>query len=410
MRMIWSLLVEAADAILANRSRTLLTLLGIVIGISSVITVIAAGDGGKAIIMQEFEGLAPTTLQIGPNWSLSGGDRQFRGEPITDRDIDDLEREVPIIQSITPIRSTRTLIRRGETEQDLSVTGTNANYVDFVEFEIDSGRIITPEEEAEQAKVAIIGSLIADEFFPGEDPVGKHLVLFDTPFLVVGVLERKDNAYSVSISDPDESFNNAIVVPVSVFRRFFGGEGGYWTVMAKASSIPEIERAKREVLEVLARNHGLWNEIDNKFRVSGMKEQLDMINTVIGTVTVGVAVLAGISLLVAAIGIMNIMLVSVRERTREIGVRKAIGAKYRHILFQFLIETLLLCGGGGLIGLGIAFGAAALIARFAGWPAVVSPFTASLAIGLSLLTGLLSGFYPAARAAKLPPHEALRYE
>jgi putative ABC transport system permease protein len=408
--MIWSMLVEATDAILANRSRTLLTLLGIVIGISSVITVIAAGDGGKAIIMEEFEGLAPTTLQIGVNWGLSGNDRTFRGEPITDRDIYDLEHEVPIIQSVTPIRSMNTLVRRGEVANDLSVTGTNANYVDFVEFELDAGRIINDSEETEQAKVAIIGSLIADEFFPGEDPVGKHLVLFDTPFLVVGVLERKDNAYSVSLSNPDENFNNAIVVPVSVFRRFFGGEDGYWTVMAKANSIPEIERAKRQILQVLARNHGLWKENEDKFRVSGMKEQLDMINTVISTVTIGVAVLAGISLLVAAIGIMNIMLVSVRERTREIGVRKAIGAKYRHILLQFLIETLLLCGGGGLIGLGAALGAAALIARFAGWPAVVSPVTASLAIGLSLFTGLLSGFYPAARAAKLPPQEALRYE
>jgi putative ABC transport system permease protein len=408
--MIWSLMREAIDAIAAHRSRTALTLLGIVIGISSVITVIAAGDGGRAIITEEFEGLAPTTLQIRPAWGLGGGDTPYRAETITDRDIDDLEREVPIIHSVAPIRQMRTTVSRGEVASSLMVTGTNANYVNFVEFELDSGRIITEEEEERQEKAVIIGSLIAEEFFPGEEPVGQYLTIFDTPFLVVGVLERKDNAYSVSISNPDETFNNALVVPVSVFRRFFGGGDGYWLVMAKANSIPEIEEATEAVLHVLARNHGLWNETENKFVISGMKEQLDMINTVLSTVTAGVALLAGISLLVAAIGIMNIMLVSVKERTREIGIRKALGATYGQITLQFLVETLLLCGGGGAIGLGVAIGAATLIARFAGWPAVVSPMTAAMAVGLSLLTGLLSGFYPAARAGRLQPQEALRYE
>jgi putative ABC transport system permease protein len=408
--MLRSLLGEAIDAIIANRSRTLLTLLGIVIGIGSVITVIAAGEGGRTIVMQEFEGLSPTTLQISPNWGLGGRDEPFDPEPITDRDIDDLEEEVPLVESITPLRSMSAIVRRGEIEKRLAITGTNSNYVEFVEFELAAGRIISPQEETEQAKVTIIGSLIADEYFPGEDPVGKHIVVRDTPFLIVGVLERKENEYSVSLSNPDESFNNAVVVPISVFRRFFGGEQGYWMVMAKATSIPVIDQARQDVLSVLARNHGLWNDAEAKFRVDGMKEQLDMINTIIGTITAGVALLAGISLLVAAIGIMNIMLVSVKERTREIGVRKAIGAKYRHILMQFLIETLLLCGGGGAIGLGLAAGAAHFIARLAGWPAVINATTAGLAIGLSLVTGLLSGFYPAARAAKLPPQEALRYE
>ncbi|MFW5716921.1 MAG: ABC transporter permease [Spirochaetota bacterium] len=408
--MLRSLLVEAVDAILANRSRTILTLLGIVVGIASVITVIAAGDGGRTIVMQEFEGLSPTTLQIGPNWGLGGGDFSFRPETITDRDIRDLEQEVDIIESVTPMRQTTAVVRRGEEESRRTVTGTNSNYVDFVEFEIRSGRLLTPEEEANQSKSVIIGSLIADEFFPGEDPVGEYIRIFDTPFRVIGVLERKENEYSVSISNPDETFNNAVVVPVSVFRRFFGGEDGYWTVLAKAKSIELIEPAKESIIRVLTRNHGLWNESNDKFRVYGMKEQLDMIDTVLGTITTGVAVLAGISLLVAAIGIMNIMLVSVKERTREIGVRKAIGAKYRHIMMQFLMETLLLCGGGGVVGLGVAVAASHLIGHFAGWPAVVSSSTAAVAIGLSVITGLLSGFYPAARAAKLPPQEALRYE
>jgi len=180
-------------------------------------------------------------------------------------------------------------------------------------------------------------------------------------------------------------------------------------VMAKATSIQDIPRARQEALRVLSRNHGKWDDRIDKFTVTSMQEQLDMINSVINKITIGVAVPAGIALLVAAIGIMNIMLVSVKERTRENGIRKALGAKQRHIRTQFLLETLILCGGG-LAGLGLSALAAVVIGHYAKWPVIIHPGTALAAIVLSLLTGLLSGFYPAARAAGLIPHEALRYE
>ena len=181
-------------------------------------------------------------------------------------------------------------------------------------------------------------------------------------------------------------------------------------ILCKAVSIKEIPDAKKEILKILAKNHGKWHGKIDKFMITGMQEQLKMINKVVGTITIGVALLAGIALLVAAIGIMNVMLVSVKERTREIGLRKAIGARKRHIMIQFLIETLILCGGGGVIGLAAASGAASLIASLAKWPVIINPSTVILAAGLSLFTGLVSGMYPAGKAASLIPHEALRYE
>ncbi len=409
--MIRILVGEALSAIGSNKSRTILTLLGIVIGIASVVTVIAAGNGGKAIIMKEFEGLSVNTIYITPNYAEAYSEkRRHRIEHLTDRDIRNLEKYVPEIEDISPIASASTLVRVGEIEKKISVVGTNTNYINFVEYRLRMGRIFTEEEVKDQSKVAVIGSLVAETFFPGVNPVGKFFIAFGTPFMVVGVLAKKEKSDTISISDPDKTYNNVIVVPIGVFKRFSFMRRGYKTVLAKVRKLSDVALAKRKILAVLAKNHGKWEGRYNKFSITEMKEQLNMVNKVIGSVTAGVAILAGIALLVAAIGIMNIMLVSVKERTREIGIRKALGAKKTQIMIQFLIETLLLCGGGGLFGLGLSFIAAYIIGFFAHWPVIINLTTGIIAVLLSVLTGLLSGFYPASRAANLAPQEALRYE
>lgn len=408
--MIKLLCAEAFFAITTNKSRTLLTLLGIVIGIASVITVLAAGEGGKSIILKEFEGLSPTTLIIMPNWQDRSLNSSFEIEAMNKQDLINLEEFGTHITSIAPITSMRTLIRAGDVEKQLTVTGTNSNYIDFVEYELESGRVITNEEVLSQQKVAVVGYTIKEEFFPDTKATGNYITAFGVPIKIIGVLKRKEKTDTISISNPDDGYNNVIVVPISIFKRLFGQKGDFTQILCKAISIADIPDAKKEILKILNKPHGKWDDRVSKFMIIGMKEQLDMINKVVGTVTVGVAVLAGIALLVAAIGIMNIMLVSVKERTKEIGIRKAIGAKAWQIQTQFLIETLLLCGGGGLMGLGIALAASKLIAHFARWPVIIDPGTAVFAVLLSLITGLLSGFYPAVRASRLIPHEALRYE
>ena len=405
-----NLFKEAGSAVFSNKSRTVLTLLGIVIGISSVITVIAAGAGGRSIIMKEFEGLTPTALQIGVNWQAWSLNRSYRIDGITERDIADLKKYAPHLKAIAPIQQMNTLLRVGDREKQLDVTGTTEAYIEYVDVELYSGRIMTSEEVLRQEKLAVIGYSIKEEFFPNSEAIGEYVIAFGVPVKIIGVLEYKEKTDTVSLSNPEDTFNNAFVVPISLFSRLFGGDGNYWDVMAKAVSIEDIPKARVETLRVLSRNHGKWDDRIDKFAVTSMQEQLEMINTVISTITIGVAVLAGIALLVAAIGIMNIMLVSVKERTREIGIRKALGARESDIRLQFLIETLLLCGGGGLGGLGLSAVASVIIGKIASWPVILDPSTAAIAVILSVVTGLLSGFYPAARAAKLIPHEALRYE
>lgn len=405
------LLIEAFQSLWVHPSRTILILLGVVVGLSAVIVVVAAGEGGKAIIMEEFQGLGPDTLIIQPNWMLAMETGISRVDYLSPEDVADLERYGRFIRDVTPIVERRAILKTRFAEKQLTVTGTTLSFISFWNFELAEGRLITPEEVRGKERVAIIGSLVAEELFPGRSAVGEYLRIADEPVRVVGVLARKEKTYGVSLSDPDETFNNAVVVPVYAFERIFKRRAQrYPLLFCKAVSLEKIVEAKREILEILDKRHGLSEAGAHKFMVTDMKTQIQMINQVVGTITTGVAILAGIALLVAAIGIMNVMLVSVKERTREIGIRKAIGAKRRHVVIQFLLEALLVCGGGGVLGIGFSYVIAYLVGRWAGWPVLIDLKVVAFAFFLALGTGVLSGVYPAGKAGSLMPHEALRYE
>ncbi|MEM5948296.1 ABC transporter permease [Spirochaetia bacterium 38H-sp] len=406
-----SIFLQALSSLRDHPSRTFLTLLGVIVGIAAVITVIAAGSGGKAIIMEEFRGMGPDTLIIQANWMELSLKRELKPEKLTAEDLEDLKKYAEKSKHFTPIIDMRAIIQVGKKQQELSVTGTTNEYINYVDIGLAEGRLISTEEVEKKKKVAILGADIAHELFPTASPLGKYIRISGEPVLIIGILLHKEKTYGVSLSDPDETYNKAIVVPVTIFDRIFNTRiRGYDMVFCKAKNLSDIAAAKKQILEVLSRRHGFWPGGAAKFMVTDMKSQLEMINNVTSTITTAVAILAGISLFVAAIGIMNVMLVSVKERTREIGIRKAVGAKRRHIMMQFLIEAILVCGGGGLIGIGAAFLAAKIIAKSAGWPVIIDNNVVALAFFLSLATGLISGLYPANKAARLIPQEALRYE
>ncbi|ADN02867.1 ABC transporter permease [Spirochaeta thermophila] len=405
------LLVEALQSLWAHPSRTILILLGVVVGLSAVIVVMAAGEGGKAIIMEEFQGMGPDTLIVQPNWAARSEGGSFRVEFLTPEDVADLERYGRFIRDVTPVVQLRTVLETRYAEKQLTVTGTTLSFINFWEFSLAEGRLITEEEVRTKEKVAIVGSLVAEELFPGGNAVGEYVRIAGEPVRVVGVLARKEKTYGVSLSDPDETFNNSVILPVYAFERIFSRRTqDYEVVFCKAVSLERVLEAKREILEILEKRHGRTADGLHKFMVVDMKTQIQMIDQVIGTITTAVAILAGIALLVAAIGIMNVMLVSVKERTREIGIRKAIGAKRRHVVVQFLLESLLVCGGGGLLGIGVSYLVAYLVGEWAGWPVLIDLKVVFFAFFLALATGMLSGVYPAGKAGSLMPHEALRYE
>jgi putative ABC transport system permease protein len=259
-------------------------------------------------------------------------------------------------------------------------------------------------------KVGVLGHDLSVSLFGTQSPVGLFVKINNLVEVeIIGVLEKEDKSFISTVSDFDTSNNNRLFVPSSAIERV-GGSSRVFFLTGEAKSVDTIDDAQQQILAVLDKNHGKWDGKVEKYIVQQMGQVIAMIDTATGTLTAAISIIAGIALLVAGIGIMNIMLVSVKERTREIGVRKALGARQASILNQFLLETLVLCGGGGLFGVAFAIAAIKVVAAISKWPALVSPGVIELAVILSLVTGLIFGLYPASKAARMDPVEALRYE
>ena len=406
-----SLLEEAWLAIRTNRSRTLLTILGIVIGVGSVISVVGIGDGAKQVVGELLGQFGSTSLIVYPNFvEIRASKGRLKFEEITRDDIETINSRAQSVRAVTPEIQTPVEVKKGEQVEKAMLLGTMHQYLEAGKITLARGRFISAEDDTYMRKVGVLGSQLAVHLFGEADPVGQTVRINNAMEVeIVGVLEKEDQSFISTVSDFDTSNNNRLFVPSSAVERM-GGSSQILFLTGEAVSVEKIEDAKREIMAILDKNHGKWGGRTSKYQVQEMGAILAMIDMATSTLTAAISIIAGIALVVAGIGIMNIMLVSVKERTREIGVRKALGAKQSSILNQFLLETLVLCGGGGLFGVAFAIAAIQIVSALTKWPALLSVSVIELAVILSLVTGLVFGLYPASKAARMDPVEALRYE
>jgi len=405
------LIEEAFLAIRTNRSRTALTILGIVIGVGSVISVVGVGDGAKTVVGDLLGQFGSTSLIVAPNFTaIRESKGKFRFEEITRDDIETINSKAPAVAAVTPQIQMDVDVRSGETTVKATLFGTMHQYLAASRLSLRQGRFLDDDDDTYMRKVGVLGHDLASSLFGAENPIGRFVRINSTVEVeIIGVLEKEDKSFISTVSDFDTSNNNRLFVPSSAIERV-GGSSQVFFLTGEAKSVDTIDDAQQQILAILDKNHGKWDGKVDKYIVQQMGQVIAMIDTATGTLTAAISIIAGIALLVAGIGIMNIMLVSVKERTREIGVRKALGARQASILNQFLLETLVLCGGGGLFGVAFAVAAIRIVAAITKWPALISGGVIELAVILSLVTGLVFGLYPASKAARMDPVEALRYE
>lgn len=403
--------IVGLTAIFTNRLRSILTMLGIVIGVAAVVGTIAVGEGARTLILEEVEKVGGRTLFIVERHSwIKSGNKWIRNPSREYLTIDDalaIEALAPSVKEITPeiIRDIHATSERYS--QSYLMEATIPSFTDSQNWLLDFGRFLSKEDMSAWKKVAVIGAKVWEEMFNKVNPIGREIRLGRERFTVIGVMEERGTAFG------DFDRDREIIVPLTTAQQRFRGNDRVDMFWGKAKSFEVADQAVNEVRKILLRRH---ND-EEFFEIQSVKGALDQINKIILIIKVMLGGTAAIALLVGGVGIMNMMLVSVTERTREIGLRKAIGAKNRDILFQFLIEAIILCLFGGvtgiLVGYGLGAGLSKIISGFikvVEWPFTVSIHSILLAVGASASIGIFFGLYPARKAAKLQPVEALRYE
>jgi putative ABC transport system permease protein len=399
----WTIIKVALKSLLVNKLRTFLAMLGIIIGVGAVISMLALGAGAKKRVMERIASMGTNLLVVHP------GQRGFRGvmsdtsQRLKLEDAKAILEQVPDVYQVAPVVRGNSQLKYLNKNTRSNVIGTSVTYFTVRNFEIDKGRSFTEGEVKRMARVAIVGPTTANNLFEENSPIGEMIKIKGINFRIIGITKSKG---SRGRHDPDDQ----VVIPYTTAMKQLFGLDYLHEIDIQAADNAILDKVQEATTALLRRRHRLFEGMPDDFHVHNQAEIVETASEVSRTFTVLLGSIAGISLLVGGIGIMNIMLVTVTERTREIGVRKAIGAKDRDILLQFLIEAIVLSGLGGIIGVALGIGAAQMIAKWTQFLTVAKLSSIILALSFSEVVGIFFGYYPARSAALLDPIEALRYE
>jgi len=388
----------------ANKLRAMLTMLGIIIGVGAVIAMVSIGMGVRDKVESSIAGLGSNLLIITPGTASAGGSRQAAGSGITLNAKDAIAiQEVAGVNLVAPAVSRQYQAVFGNQNWTTSVQGTTPDILGVRSYNVQEGAFFTNQDLETRARVAVLGKTVADNLFAGINPVGQTIRINKAPFRVVGVLEGKGESMGGNQDD-------MIIVPLTTAQERLLGISYVQTINVQATGTEAINQAQEDITTLLRVRHKLPLTTPDDFKVQNMVAVMATADATTGMITLLLGVVAALSLLVGGIGIMNIMLVSVTERTREIGIRKALGAGYYNILLQFLIEAVVISVAGGLLGIVLGILSSYGVSTLAGWKTIISSLAIVIAFGFSVIIGLFFGIYPARKAALLDPIDALRYE
>jgi len=396
----------AGKSIVRNKMRTLLTMLGIIIGVGAVIVMVAVGLGAKERINQQIQNLGTNMIVLTAGSSKQGGVSQGAQSfnRLTVDNADALRRESTLLTAISPVIVAPGHVQGGIGNWRTAVNGVAVDYQTIRDWAVTSGSFFDATDVRVARKVAVVGATVAENLFPDQDPVGQEIQIRNVPFKIIGVLAEKGQ--TAGGADQDD----IVLAPYTTVQTRLAGRQFIPQILAATATPGEIAAAMEEIRVIMREQHRLASYEDDDFTVRNQADLAEAAESTTEVMTMLLAAIASISLLVGGIGIMNIMLVSVTERTREIGIRLAIGAHGSDVLTQFLVESTVMSLLGGAVGIAVGFAGASLLGRFTGWNTVVSLPTVFLALAFSASVGIFFGFYPARKAASLNPIDALRYE